>query len=491
MTPASLSTGTLTHSDIANHSDYSASSVNLSGGISVKGSEKSKGATEGDKGSTSTVNNGTNWSWQNFDKTGVSGAAAGVSSDKGSDSSSTRSGISAGGVTITDTVGQQQKTGQSVEQAVASVDRDVQTGDGGNGLSKNWNGQQLMQEQTANAQIIAAFGQQASKAAGTYADQQAIAARRSGNEEQAKKWDEGGEYRTALHAGIGTLTGGLEGAVGAAISTQLLPEIGEKIASLNLPDSVRDVLNSAVGAALGAVAGGGAGAAAGMNQAANNYVSHSPFREVRRTVSQENARLLNECGENCTQADFMRIDQQMSKLEVAANLAAIAQMSSMTQKQAEQLSQVMLELAPIYGNGESVLQLITGKSSLTGEDTSRFWAAIGIVPVAGGVLKKVGEPAVDLVLKILKGTSQNIDVALVNFGKVENQISHTFRHIEAIGLNRDVVKNAISNDLSKMVSSMPMNPYTGSVLVNGIKLDYVAYKLPDGTINIGRITPPR
>ncbi|MDG4869886.1 hypothetical protein P8631_18015, partial [Guyparkeria sp. 1SP6A2] len=90
--------------------------------------------------------------------------------------------------------------------------------------------------------ITAEFGKQASKAAGTYADQKAIAARRAGNEAEAKKWDEGGEYRNALHTGIGALTGGLGGAVGTALSASALPSIGESIAALNLPDGVRDAL---------------------------------------------------------------------------------------------------------------------------------------------------------------------------------------------------------------------------------------------------------
>lgn len=79
----------------------------------------------------------------------------------------------------------------------------------------------------------------------------------------------------------------------------------------------------------------------------------------------------------------------------------------------------------------------------------------------------------------------------VQFGKVENQMSHTFRHVEAAGFEREIVQNAIQSDLSGIARALPQGPYTGSVVVNGVKLDYSAYKLPDGTINVGRITPPR
>jgi|GEM_PF-3038844 len=72
------------------------------------------------------------------------------------------------------------------------------------------------------------------------------------------------------------------------------------------------------------------------------------------------------CGLNCTQDDFRRIDQQVAKVERVANLAAIAQTSSMTTAQARELVQFLVELALVYGTGESLLQLITGNSTITG-----------------------------------------------------------------------------------------------------------------------------
>lgn len=331
----------------------------------------------------------------------MDGAAAGVSRDQGQASSTTRSAISPGAITITDAAGQQARTGQTAAETVASIHREVRTGDASQGLGKNWDGQQLLQEQAANAQIVASFGQQASRAAGTFADQKALEARISADDVTAQKWEEGGEYRSALHTAIGAITGGPRGAAGAAVSSALLPEVGESIAALNLPEGVRKAVSTVLGTALGAV-GVAPGAAAGLNQAANNYLSKSPFAAVRRTVAQENARLTKECELTaCTEQGFKRIDQQVVRVEIAANLIAISKISSMTQEQAQQLSQVMLELVPIYGSGESVLQLITGHSSLTGEEASRFWAAVGLIPVAGGALKVVGKPVEKLVDKVI------------------------------------------------------------------------------------------
>lgn len=393
-----LVTRTLITSDIENRSDFEASGFNLSGGITT-GGQKPGQATGSD-----TVTDPAKWSTQNQGRTGRNSAAAGVSRDKGSERSITRSGVSPGAIVITDEAAQLAQTGQTTADTVASLNRDVRTNDPNPGLTRNWDGQKLMRKQEAHAEIASAFGQQASKAASIHADQQELNARRSGDEETARKWEEGGEYRRALHSAIGALSGGLQGAAGAVISSNLLPVIGERIAELNLPEGVREALTIAAATALGS-GGQAPGAAAAFNQAANNYVSHSPLPGVRRMLGQENARLLNECGANCTQEEFRRIDQQVAQLEIVANLAAIGKGNTLTQKQTEQLSQVMLELVPIYGSLESVAQLITGKSSLTREEVSRLGAAIGVVPVAGGVVRKIGEPLSQAVTSALKGIS--------------------------------------------------------------------------------------
>lgn len=83
-------------------------------------------------------------------------------------------------------------------------------------------------------------------------------------------------------------------------------------------------------------------------------------------------------------------------------------------------------------------------------------------------------------------------VPKILFGRVENQISHTFRHVEKAGFDRDVVQQAVTQDLSRMANSLSKGQqYTGAVHVNGTKIEYSAFKLENGTINVGRITPPR
>jgi hypothetical protein len=53
------------------------------------------------------------------------------------------------------------------------------------------------------------------------------------------------------------------------------------------------------------------------------------------------------------------------------------------------------------------------------------------------------------------------------------------------------VGRAIQKDLSKVGADLKDGPYAGFVIINGTRLDYSAFKFSDGTINVGRITPPK
>ncbi len=345
-----LASGTLTLSDLHNQASYSASS--------------------------SSVNLGTGFSPQG--KLTPQGTGAGWGKDSGQASSVTQSAIS----------------GMAGNTA-------ARTGDAETGINKIFDADRVQKEINAQTQITQLFGQQAPKAAAEFANnkeiqlrQEALKAEQQGQTEraqalkqEAERWADGGAYRIGLHAATGALAGGLDGALGAGTSAGLTPILGEKIAELNLPEPVRQGLTQVTGTLIGVSVGGTAGAATALGETANNYLSRSPFANVRRTANQENARLLNQCGTSCTEADFRRIDAQVAKVEQAATLAEISQRNTLTPQQAQQLTQVLLELLPVYGTGESLTQLITGKSSVTQEEASRFWAAVGMVPVAGGLLK--------------------------------------------------------------------------------------------------------
>lgn len=307
----SLTTGTLMTSDIQNHADFSASSVSVGGGFSVAGSGSNDSKLIGFKD----------------DK----GGSAGVGSDSGSSSGTTRSGISGGALVITDGQSQQQKTGQTAEQAVASVNRDVTTGEASGGVAKNWNAEELKQDVQAQAQITQMFGATAANLIGGYADSKQTEAIKNAAEAKANndteaeakyaaeaaKWAEGGEYRVGLHTISGGLTGGVEGALGAGVSAATVPQIAEVIKQAGLPDVIAQGLIAAAGTAVGAAAGGAGGAATGLNQTANNFLKHEQAAAMQKEFDQ-----CSKKSGGCSDADYQVIKNKYLALSTA-NIAQV------------------------------------------------------------------------------------------------------------------------------------------------------------------------
>lgn len=78
--------------------------------------------------------------------------------------------------------------------------------------------------------------------------------------------------------------------------------------------------------------------------------------------------------------------------------------------------------------------------------------------------------------------------SFVQFGKTENQVYHTFRHIEKKGLNKTTVQNAIMKHFQTVYKEIKEGQSLNKIItVQGKQIQYSAYKLSDGTINIGRI----
>src|SRR5262249_24002455 len=76
----------------------------------------------------------------------------------------------------------------------------------------------------------------------------------------------------------------------------------------------------------------------------------------------------------------------------------------------------------------------------------------------------------------------------IEFGTNANQVSHAFRHIDAIGLPRDAVTTAIRADIPALQFGQGT---TRTVTVNGVDLTYRAHRVNEVLISVGRITPPR
>lgn len=140
----SLSTGSLTHSDIDNHADYSGNSVSLgmSGTVGGSGSPNKVGpATE--------INYGPNGS--------VSAAPPVALSASGSDSGTTHSAISAGTITITNADQQKTLTGQTADEAVAGISRD--TADAQNSVKNDFDPKKINDALVVTSALITQVGQ--------------------------------------------------------------------------------------------------------------------------------------------------------------------------------------------------------------------------------------------------------------------------------------------------------------------------------------------
>ena len=146
-----LSTGTLTSSDIKNKAEYDATSINLSGGY---GGDMGRDGN-GDTSATANPNGSKVPS-----KGGVSVSTPVVLYAGDSSSSTTHSGISGAAVTIADTVKQQELTGQTAEQTVAAINTDVSSDrDGSNKLKPIFDAQEI----GVDFEIVSKFAQNVSQ----------------------------------------------------------------------------------------------------------------------------------------------------------------------------------------------------------------------------------------------------------------------------------------------------------------------------------------
>ncbi|WP_247589092.1 hemagglutinin repeat-containing protein [Ralstonia solanacearum] len=141
----SLTTATLTQSEIHNRAEYSASSIGIGGGYSYGGggmmpvggvgtNQQGQATTGGDKVPGSNVPTSGNWSATPPIVMGASGSGSSV----------TGSGISGGAIHITDGAKQQALTGKDAEQTVASINRGVSSErDSSNALKPIFNEQEI------------------------------------------------------------------------------------------------------------------------------------------------------------------------------------------------------------------------------------------------------------------------------------------------------------------------------------------------------------
>ncbi|CAB3808901.1 hemagglutinin repeat-containing protein [Paraburkholderia caffeinilytica] len=292
----SLTTATLTHTDIENHAAYDASSLGVSGGY---------GGTVG-KDQKGVANNGNPVPGSTLPSAGGLSATPpvvlGASGDAGS---TTNSAISGGSITITDGVKQQQLTGQTVAEAVASISRDT-TGTT-NTIAPIFDKDKIQAGFDITSQFINQVGtfvsnrakevDAAKKAANDpnlTPDQRAAAQQQA--DQLSAEWGPSGSYRQILTAltvaAGGNVTGGM-GQFAQSATVAYLQELGanrvKQIADSLGSDTARAALHAIVGCAGAAASSQSCGAGA-MGAASSSVIGSLLEPAGNLTASEREAR---------------------------------------------------------------------------------------------------------------------------------------------------------------------------------------------------------
>ncbi|KAF7963276.1 hypothetical protein AWV80_11345 [Cupriavidus sp. UYMU48A] len=283
----SLTTGTLSWSDIANHSDYSATSFGVSGGGTV-----GRNTSQENSGQTSGKNTG-----------GISPMIPQHKS--GSQDGTALAAVAEGSITITDSANQ--------KQDLATLRRDT-TGTNGQ-VGSNPDLEKLLNKQADTMAAAQAAGEAVAKTVGDIAQarledaNKRYAAAAEANrlnpsaenqaamdaaQADAESWKDGGSYRAALHAAGGALVAGLGGgnALAGAAGAGAASLAGEKLGGIEQDggwrgDTGNAALNEALGniaanivaGSIGGVVGGGSGAAMAANVDRFNRQLHPDERQ--------------------------------------------------------------------------------------------------------------------------------------------------------------------------------------------------------------------
>ncbi len=275
--------GTLSIADIQNTASYKGESI----GISFGGGATAKTA-------------------------GISGLGIGIGSDKGDASSTSSAGIS----------------GIAGNTAVRSTDAET-------GLAKIFDADKVQREINAQVQITQAFGRDASKAVGDYAqtqineanvlraqalvtpDKEARDALDAKAQALEDNWGDRGTLRLLAHTLIGGLTGGIDGAAGAAAGTLTAPLVAQALADAGIQGPLASTLVALASTAVGVGTGGTAGGAAASNEVANNFLTHDQARVMKADFDKCKAN-----PQGCSDQDVRNITQKYLGLS-QANIDAV------------------------------------------------------------------------------------------------------------------------------------------------------------------------
>jgi len=302
----SLDTGTLTSSNIQNVTEYDAKGVSVGGGFNA-----GKSGTAGNK-EPGTVLSTPNKIDQHASTTvGVSKSVGfGLDSDK--DSSMTKSGVNTQNITIREEQGQQALTGKTAGQIKSEILTSVTTDtarENSGALQNNFDKDRVLKEINTQVSVTQKFGENAPKAVADYAQKQALILRAQGNEAEAKKWDEGGIYRVAMHTALGALgTGTLEGAVTTGTVAASAPKINDfqnSVAQALTQTGISEKTAEAVASGVTSLTLAAAGVVAGLNTGSTATAVNVDANN--RQLHVDEAKVLKKLTEGKTEAEQTRL----------------------------------------------------------------------------------------------------------------------------------------------------------------------------------------
>ncbi|WP_244131037.1 hypothetical protein [Burkholderia gladioli] len=210
--------------------------------------------------------------------------------DSGSDRATTKSGVSAGTVTIRDSVSQ--------KQDVASLNRDTTNTNGP--VSKLPDMQNLLSNQADMMAAASAAGEAVSRRIGDYADKMMKEAAANGDKAGVDAWKEGGANRAlmqgagaALVTGLagGNAVGGAAGAAIASIASGKLNELSSAIAgsdptgNANMNQALGNIVANALATGAGGGVGGESGAFSGYNVDRFNRQLHPEEKTLAKQLA--------------------------------------------------------------------------------------------------------------------------------------------------------------------------------------------------------------
>lgn len=348
----SVTTGTLTYSDIQNQSHYSANSNGIDAGVGVGSTGKAAGP-----GSVS----------------GASGITPMMSqNDGGNESATTRSAIGAGTISVTNQAAQ--------TQDMATLSRDTTNTNGT--VAKTPDVNDILNQQADTMAAAQAAGQVVAQGIGAYADAKQKAAQAAGDQAAADAWDEGGTNRTALHVVGGALIGGLGGgsafstiggAAGAYLASSAakgLADIANGVDSATGSQLIGNLAANVVGGLGGALVGGTAGSAS----ASNVHLYNQSMDDERQLT-----------GESRSSSPFSQSPLDLILQGIANGLSAVFGMPGEPPTAGTQGVLVNSPFAspPIttgntsgYGPGNATLNSGNGDDANSGDgDKSTFWSS--------------------------------------------------------------------------------------------------------------------